>query len=263
VYGTVFPRSNPTLDLVASHGIVQRASPVGVVEHRVPTLAGFAVATVQISVAEKRETLSAIQEEFSSWREVLASPSGANTHREYSDLQLQTLSARVHAISASSVLREKDLLKLAALVLQSTTSIRRNNNWIGGPSPLLASYVPPPHDLIWRCLNELYVYWSANAKNWNASHALAASTFLNLIHPFSDGNGRIARALLVAGLTRCNMDIVQSLGVVQRFFGQNGQPYLSALTSWIDQVDSAALMERLRSAFDPGFSIRVFRNETE
>jgi Fic family protein len=226
-----------------------------VVEHRVPTLSGFAVEPFQIAIDEKRESPSSKIEEFSLWRDVLASASGATTNREYNDLQLQTLSARVHAIASSSALRDKDLLKLAALVMQSTTSFRRHNNWIGGPSPLLASYVPPPHDLITGCLNELYVYWSANAKNWNASHALAASTFLNLVHPFSDGNGRVARALLVAGLIRCKIRRVQAIMGVRNFFAQNGQPYLAALTRWIDQANSTELIERLRRTFDPGISI--------
>ncbi|MCU1353297.1 MAG: DNA-binding protein, partial [Acidimicrobiales bacterium] len=80
---------------------------------------------------------------------------------------------------------------------------RAMQNWIGGSdfTPLGALYVPPPPDLVDRLMEDLVA--AANRLDGSAV-ALAAVVHAQFesIHPFTDGNGRIGRALLNAVLRR-------------------------------------------------------------
>ncbi|WP_410650046.1 Fic family protein [Amycolatopsis sp. cmx-4-54] len=75
---------------------------------------------------------------------------------------------------------------------------RRSQNWIGPPGCVLdtASYVPPPPELLWNCLD-------AFEKYLHAEHALPPLITIaclhyqfEAIHPFIDGNGRVGRLLV-------------------------------------------------------------------
>jgi fido (protein-threonine AMPylation protein) len=83
--------------------------------------------------------------------------------------------------------------------------IRNINVWIGKPgsTPDKARYTPPPPEKIVALLEDLLGRWRAGYKNVSGADEnlrIEALTsfhhgFLN-IHPFLDGNGRVARALL-------------------------------------------------------------------
>ncbi|WP_158632592.1 Fic family protein [Amycolatopsis sp. WAC 01416] len=75
---------------------------------------------------------------------------------------------------------------------------RRSQNWIGPPGCVLdtASYVPPPPELLWDCLD-------AFEKYLHAEHVLPPLVTIaclhyqfEAIHPFIDGNGRVGRLLV-------------------------------------------------------------------
>lgn len=75
---------------------------------------------------------------------------------------------------------------------------RRSQNWIGPPGCVLdtASYVPPPPELLWGCLD-------AFEKYLHAEHVLPPLITIaclhyqfEAIHPFIDGNGRVGRLLV-------------------------------------------------------------------
>jgi Fic family protein len=77
--------------------------------------------------------------------------------------------------------------------------VRRSQNWIGSPGALLdaATYVPPPPERLWECLDSL-------EKHLHAAHELpplltiaAAHYQFEAIHPFIDGNGRVGRLLVI------------------------------------------------------------------
>ena len=79
--------------------------------------------------------------------------------------------------------------------------LRRDQNWIGGMTPLRAVYVPPPpesvpwlmDDLIWFCNgSQLPPVFIAAVAHWQ----------FETIHPFADGNGRTGRALIHYVLAR-------------------------------------------------------------
>lgn len=76
---------------------------------------------------------------------------------------------------------------------------RRSQNWIGPPGCTLndATYVPPPPERLWECLDPF-------EKHLHAEHDLPPLAVIGslhyqfeAIHPFLDGNGRVGRLLIV------------------------------------------------------------------
>ena len=79
--------------------------------------------------------------------------------------------------------------------------IREEQNWIGGPNPCLAAFVPPPHEHVPALMEDLAAYISGDDHPAVLQAALAHSQF-ETIHPFADGNGRVGRALIQLVLRR-------------------------------------------------------------
>jgi len=73
---------------------------------------------------------------------------------------------------------------------------RRSQNWIGGPSPATARYVPPPVDMMHRALGELENSFHAETDIPLLVRVGLAHAHFETIHPFLDGNGRIGRLLI-------------------------------------------------------------------
>jgi Fic family protein len=72
-------------------------------------------------------------------------------------------------------------------------------NWIGGSdySPRNALYVPPPPDTVSSYIDDLITFANRGDLSVLAQAAVAHAQFES-IHPFTDGNGRIGRALINA-----------------------------------------------------------------
>jgi Fic family protein len=81
--------------------------------------------------------------------------------------------------------------------------LRDGQNWIGGSdhSPRNAIYVPPPADAVHDYMTDLITFCNRTDLPALAQAALAHAQFES-IHPFTDGNGRIGRALINAVLRR-------------------------------------------------------------
>jgi Fic family protein len=81
--------------------------------------------------------------------------------------------------------------------------LRDVQNWIGGSdhSPRAALYVPPPPDRVPDLMRDLIVFSNRHDAPALAQAAIAHAQFES-IHPFTDGNGRIGRALINAVLRR-------------------------------------------------------------
>jgi Fic family protein len=75
--------------------------------------------------------------------------------------------------------------------------VRTVQNWIGGSdfSPRNALYVPPPPDLVGPLLEDLFRFAQRVDFGAIAQAAIVHAQFES-IHPFTDGNGRIGRALI-------------------------------------------------------------------
>ncbi|MFG1921758.1 Fic family protein [Cryptosporangium sp. NPDC048952] len=80
---------------------------------------------------------------------------------------------------------------------------RDMQNWIGGSdhSPRNALFVPPPPDLVESYVDDLLRFANRDDLPTLAQAAISHAQFES-IHPFTDGNGRIGRALINAILRR-------------------------------------------------------------
>ncbi len=85
-------------------------------------------------------------------------------------------------------------------------AFRRAQNWIGGPHPLSARYVPPPPTEVENCMAALerFVHAADDRLPLLARAALAHVQFES-IHPFLDGNGRVGRLLITLMLRELNL----------------------------------------------------------
>lgn len=81
--------------------------------------------------------------------------------------------------------------------------VRDMQNWIGGSdhSPRNALYVPPPPDAVEEYVADLTAFANRDDLNVLVQAALVHAQFES-IHPFTDGNGRIGRALINTVLRR-------------------------------------------------------------
>lgn len=81
--------------------------------------------------------------------------------------------------------------------------LRTVQNWIGGSdhSPRGAMYVPPPRDAVEAYMEDLVAFTNRGDMPALAQAAIAHAQFES-IHPFTDGNGRIGRALVNTVLRR-------------------------------------------------------------
>jgi Fic family protein len=81
--------------------------------------------------------------------------------------------------------------------------LRGVQNWIGGSSwhPLSADFVPPPPDLVPALMADLVDYMNGSVHAPLVQAGIVHAQF-ETIHPFTDGNGRVGRALIHTVLTR-------------------------------------------------------------
>jgi Fic family protein len=76
-------------------------------------------------------------------------------------------------------------------------SFRRSQNWIGGPRPALAAFVPPPADKVEPCMSDLERFLHDEPyKTPPLIKAALAHVQFETIHPFLDGNGHVGRLLM-------------------------------------------------------------------
>lgn len=105
---------------------------------------------------------------------------------------------------------------------------RRSQNWVGGPSPATALYVPPPVPEMHQALDqfERFIH-STNGYPLLVRIALAQAQF-ETIHPFLDGNGRIGRLLISFML--CHHGVLDMpLLYLSIFFKEHRQTYYDRL----------------------------------
>jgi Fic family protein len=74
---------------------------------------------------------------------------------------------------------------------------RRDQNWLGGPRPSAARFVPPPWQEVTAAMGALekFIHDDPNPTPVLVKAALAHAQF-ETIHPFLDGNGRVGRLLI-------------------------------------------------------------------
>lgn len=86
-------------------------------------------------------------------------------------------------------------------------------NWVGGGvTPRLARHVPPPPELVPALMDDLFAFLHRDDLHPLAQAAIGHAQFES-IHPFTDGNGRIGRALVGAVLRRRGLTRVLTLPI--------------------------------------------------
>jgi Fic family protein len=85
---------------------------------------------------------------------------------------------------------------------------RRSQNWIGGPRPGLAHFVPPPPGAVVDLMSDLERFLHDGAVSLpELVRAGLAHVQFETIHPFLDGNGRVGRLLIT--LLLCHSGILR------------------------------------------------------
>lgn len=81
--------------------------------------------------------------------------------------------------------------------------LREVQNWIGGShwNPLEADFVPPPPDTVSDLMGDFVTYLNGSSHGPLIQAGLIHAQF-ETIHPFTDGNGRVGRALIHTVLAR-------------------------------------------------------------
>lgn len=122
---------------------------------------------------------------------------------------VKALVAMVEAASARAVGIEDLLIAHRLLMAADHYAVRDSGrlrdvqNWIGGSdyTPIDAVHVPPPPELVAELMEDLIAFVNRTDLPILAQAALAHAQFES-IHPFTDDNGRIGRALIGAILRR-------------------------------------------------------------
>lgn len=122
----------------------------------------------------------------------------------------EALNSMVDRAGETGRIELADLLAAHAILMQDDPldrayagRLRDMQNWIGGSdhSPRGAVHIPPPPELLDRYLGDLETYINRDDVPPLVQAAAAHAQFES-IHPFTDGNGRIGRALINAILRR-------------------------------------------------------------
>ncbi|MEX2586673.1 MAG: Fic family protein [Actinomycetota bacterium] len=87
------------------------------------------------------------------------------------------------------------LMRHSRLPARMIGTVRRQQSWIGGASPLEASFVPPPPVHVPVLLEDLVAYANLPGLDPVVQAGVAHAQF-ETIHPYADGNGRIGRVLV-------------------------------------------------------------------
>lgn len=123
---------------------------------------------------------------------------------------------------------------------------RTVQNWIGGGrTPRDADHVPPPPGLVEPLMADLFAFLARDDLH-PVAHAAIAHAQFESIHPFTDGNGRIGRALVAAvlrrrGVTRTVSPPVATVLVAERsrYFGHLARYRAGDVDGWVRDLATA------------------------
>ncbi|PRA14150.1 cell filamentation protein Fic [Arthrobacter sp. MYb211] len=124
-------------------------------------------------------------------------------------LVVRNVRAMESALAASENLDTGSILDMHRALMKGTRdeatagSWRQQQVWIGtsSSSPIGAEFIPPHHDRVPALMEDLMVYARRTDVPTMAQAAIAHAQF-ETVHPFTDGNGRIGRALIHSMLKR-------------------------------------------------------------
>jgi len=131
--------------------------------------------------------------------------------------------------------------------------LRAEPGWIGGSTPIGATYVPPPYEEVPRLLKDICRFMNRTDMPALMQAAVTHAQFEN-VHPFVDGNGRVGRCLIHTVLRRRGLapGIVPPISVV---LAARRDPYFAGLTEfrdgklnrWLSYFADATLVAAMRA----------------
>lgn len=109
---------------------------------------------------------------------------------------------------------------------------REIQNWIGGVSrtPIGADFVPPPPEFVTELIQDLCDYLNGATHGTLIQAAIGHAQF-ETIHPFTDGNGRVGRALIHGVLLRRGLTR-QTLLPTSLVLGTWSRQYIAGLSAY-------------------------------
>lgn len=177
---------------------------------RMAAISGFLLRSEAVS-SSKIEHVNANREDYARAMVGLKASDNARSMVAAAD----AVQAMINAAGHIGEILVKDLLAAHHTLMKDDPvdgphagKVRDVQNWIGGSdySPRGAIHVPPPPELVPDLMADLMVFCNRKDIPIMAQAAIAHAQFES-IHPFTDGNGRIGRALIGAisrrrGLTK-------------------------------------------------------------
>ncbi len=141
----------------------------------------------------------------------------------------------------------RDLHRLLMQDLPETTgrigAYRRVQNYVVDAQSGLNLFTPPPPDGVPDLMEDL-VHWLNHTPEIHAVLVAGIAKFrLNYIHPFRDGNGRLARLFSLLWLQRCGYDVRRMVLLGERYDRDRGAAYAvitraeqngQDLTEWLE-----------------------------
>ncbi|MFD6677607.1 Fic family protein [Rhodococcus zopfii] len=136
-------------------------------------------------------------------------------------------------VSAEAVtVGDVESLHAALLPDERHRGLRRVQNWIGGSNwhPLEAEFVPPAPDLVPSLMEDLVAYLNGGLHGPLVQAGMIHAQF-ETIHPFTDGSGRVGRALIHTVLARRGLspDAVLPISLVLATLSER---YVDGLTAY-------------------------------
>lgn len=180
-------------------------------------------------------------------RRLARSEAAARSGVEMTDETARAVLGNIHALdealaiaTARKVITVDDLRSIHESLLRNTREerwggvVRDTQNWIGGPSPCRAAFVPPPPHHVEGLLEDLVAYVNSDDHPALMQAAVAHVQF-ETIHPFGDGNGRTGRALIQLVLRRRGLAprVVPPVSLV---LASDADRYVAGLTSVRDEA---------------------------
>ena len=108
---------------------------------------------------------------------------------------------------------------------------RQCQGWVGGTNPIDAYYVCPPAEFVEELMTQLCDF--INAQDMPATlQAAVAHMQMSIIHPLSDGNGRMARALVEVILRRRKIVTQNNPPVFLYRLGLDNNDYVAAIKAF-------------------------------
>ena len=121
---------------------------------------------------------------------------------------LESVSQAIAAVDRGEAITTELLTSLHARLLEGASAsyepgrFRTSQNWIGRhATPLRAEFIPPPPELVPELMDDLCSFTARDDLPTVLQAAIAHAQF-ETIHPFTDGNGRIGRIVILLVLRR-------------------------------------------------------------